>query len=151
MYVKVVNICSLHTFLATRAQATLEEVINADLLLHVLDVSSPALGAQRAAVLRVLRELGLGEPRLRCSLVEVLNKADLLDTKGEREMPAVEAEQPGGEPGAGAEAAESAGPGGFAATGGAGDRPPREVVCGISLVGVAEQVEAHAAGCSTDA
>ncbi len=36
-------------------QATLEEVVEADLLVHVMDASSPALAQQRATVLDVLR------------------------------------------------------------------------------------------------
>jgi GTP-binding protein HflX len=58
--------------------ATLEEVIEADLLLHVRDVANPDCEAQRADVHGVLDELGLGDgaspPR-----IEVLNKTDLLD------------------------------------------------------------------------
>lgn len=120
-------------------RATLEEVVHADLLLHVLDISSPALGAQRAAVLRVLRELGLGESRLRCSLVEVLNKADLLDKKGTRKMPTVEDDQPEGEADASSEAAERAGPAGIAATGSHEEterwlETVRELVCSGDVV-----------------
>lgn len=37
-------------------QATLEEVTEADLLLHVLDASSPQVLQQRAAVLEVRRQ-----------------------------------------------------------------------------------------------
>ncbi|PNH11338.1 hypothetical protein TSOC_001858 [Tetrabaena socialis] len=59
-------------------RATLEEVVAADLLLHVLDASSPAAGQQRAAVLGVLRQLGVGEEALSCRTVEVWNKVDLL-------------------------------------------------------------------------
>ena len=56
-------------------RATLEEVIGADLLVHVIDVTSPAIDRQRAAVLRVLEEIGAGAvPR-----VDVLNKCDALD------------------------------------------------------------------------
>jgi GTPase len=56
-------------------KATLEEVRLADLLLHVVDASSP-LAEQRIAVVdRVLEEIGAGAiPRLL-----VFNKADLLD------------------------------------------------------------------------
>lgn len=56
-------------------KATLEEVVEADLLLHVLDASDPALAEKRDAVHAVLEEMdGLGVPRL-----EVLNKIDLSD------------------------------------------------------------------------
>lgn len=61
-----------------RAQATLEEVTEADLLLHVLDASSPQVLQQRAAVLGVLRGLGVPEARLREGVIEVWNKMDQL-------------------------------------------------------------------------
>ena len=53
-------------------RATLEEVTEADLLLHVVDASAPGVEAREAAVESVLREIGAGDrPRLL-----VLNKAD---------------------------------------------------------------------------
>ncbi len=60
------------------SQATLEEVTQADLLLHVLDASSAHVEEQHAAVLGVLRALGVSEARLATGVVEVWNKADLL-------------------------------------------------------------------------
>jgi len=56
-------------------KATLEELAEADILLHVVDASHPALDDQMAAVDRLLGELELIE---RPSIV-VLNKADRLD------------------------------------------------------------------------
>jgi GTPase len=56
-------------------KATLEELAEADVLLHVVDASHPALDDQMAAVDRLLGELELTE---RPSIV-VLNKADRLD------------------------------------------------------------------------
>ena len=53
-------------------RATLEEVTEADLLLHVVDASSSGVEEREAAVESVLREIGAGD---RPSL-EVLNKAD---------------------------------------------------------------------------
>ena len=61
-------------------QATLEEVVEADLLLHVLDASSPNVGVQREAVYKVLQQLGIAENRLKTKLVEVWNKSDLIQT-----------------------------------------------------------------------
>ena len=56
-------------------RATLEEVTRADLLAHVIDVTSPAVDRQGAAVRRVLEEIGAGAvPR-----VDVLNKCDAAD------------------------------------------------------------------------
>jgi len=55
-------------------RATLEEVQEAALILHVTDISSPRHAEQDAEVLKVLRDLGVEDrPRLR-----VLNKTDLL-------------------------------------------------------------------------
>jgi GTP-binding protein HflX len=53
-------------------RATLEEVVEADLLLHVVDASAPDLEEREAAVDAVLEEIGAGErPR-----ILVLNKSD---------------------------------------------------------------------------
>ncbi len=55
-------------------QATLEELADADLLLHVVDASDDRLDARRDTVRELLERLGLGDvPRLL-----VLNKADLI-------------------------------------------------------------------------
>lgn len=56
-------------------RATLEELRDADLLLHVVDASHPMASDQATAVYDVLEELDLGEK----PLLSVLNKADLLD------------------------------------------------------------------------
>ena len=60
-------------------QGTLEEAIEADLLLHVIDAAAPDVVNQRATVYRVLRELGVSDSQLRSRVVEVWNKADLLE------------------------------------------------------------------------
>lgn len=57
-------------------RATLEEAIHADLLLHVVDASSPEAGEQIAAVEQVLAELGIGTERRQMLL---LNKIDALE------------------------------------------------------------------------
>lgn len=56
-------------------RATLEEVANADLILHVLDVSAPELGCRHRAVEKVLAEIGADQ----VPTLTVLNKCDLLD------------------------------------------------------------------------
>lgn len=61
-------------------RATLEELRDADLLLHVVDVSHPMALDQATAVYDVLEELELGEK----PILTVLNKADRLDG---REVP----------------------------------------------------------------
>ena len=53
-------------------RATLEELENADLLLHVIDISNPQYEAQVRAVERILAELGLDE----IGTIRVLNKQD---------------------------------------------------------------------------
>src|SRR5689334_5248963 len=61
--------------LVSAFRATLEEVDEADLLLHVIDVSDPDREVKQQVVLEVLKEIGAGDhPRL-----TVYNKADLLD------------------------------------------------------------------------
>ena len=59
-------------------RATLEEVVAADLIVHVRDCAHADTAGQRADVVRVLAELGL-EGRLRTDCIEVLNKVDLLE------------------------------------------------------------------------
>jgi len=56
-------------------RATLEETVQADLLLHVVDASSPTLDAQMAEVDLVLSEIGAGV----IPQVIVLNKGDLTE------------------------------------------------------------------------
>jgi GTP-binding protein HflX len=64
-------------------RATLEEVLEADVVVHVRDVAHPDTEAQAADVETVLKDLGLSEVVDR-GLVEALNKIDLL-AEGERE------------------------------------------------------------------
>jgi GTP-binding protein HflX len=54
-------------------RATLEETVQADLLLHVVDGSSSEMEDQVAEVNRVLHEIGAGE----VPQIVILNKADL--------------------------------------------------------------------------
>jgi len=60
--------------LVTAFRATLEELADADLLLHVVDASDPRLDEKFAAVETLLADLGLEEHER----LVVLNKADLL-------------------------------------------------------------------------
>ena len=55
-------------------KATLEEAFNADLLLHIIDVSSPDALKQIKSVNNVLKEIGCGEK----PVLEVLNKVDVV-------------------------------------------------------------------------
>ena len=70
-------ISDLPTHLVAAFRATLEEVTEADLVVHVRDVHHPESETQRRDVHTVLGELGLGEA-VENGMVEVLNKIDLL-------------------------------------------------------------------------
>ncbi len=71
-------ISDLPTHLVAAFRATLEEVTEADLILHVRDLHHPESEAQRRDVHTVLRELGLEKVVEEGLLIEVLNKIDLL-------------------------------------------------------------------------
>ncbi len=71
-------ISDLPTHLVAAFRATLEEVTEADVILHVRDAHHPDSAAQREDVLSVLADLGLGE-HIEDRLIEVMNKIDLLD------------------------------------------------------------------------
>ncbi len=71
-------ISDLPTHLVAAFRATLEEVTEADIVVHVRDAHHPDSAAQRADVLAVLTDLGLGQ-LVEDGLIEVLNKIDLLD------------------------------------------------------------------------
>jgi GTP-binding protein HflX len=69
--------------LVTAFRATLEELAQADLLLHVLDASDPAIAEQQRSVEKILFELELSDkPRLL-----VFNKIDRLDAEGFAALP----------------------------------------------------------------
>jgi GTP-binding protein HflX len=71
-------ISDLPTHLVAAFRATLEEVIEADIVVHVRDAHHPDSEAQRNDVLKVLIDLGLDEP-VEDGVVEAMNKIDLLD------------------------------------------------------------------------
>jgi GTP-binding protein HflX len=71
-------IADLPTTLVAAFRATLEEVLQADIILHVRDVSHEEAEAQARDVDKVLDELGLDEKQ-RSEIIEVWNKADLLE------------------------------------------------------------------------
>lgn len=58
-------------------KATLEEVVQADLLIHLLDASHPHVYEHNKSVFTVLKELGVEEK----PVITVLNKIDLVDDK----------------------------------------------------------------------
>lgn len=71
-------ISDLPTMLVSAFRATLEEVLSADVILHVRDIAHPETDAQSADVENILKELGI-DPASDERLLQVWNKADLLD------------------------------------------------------------------------
>ncbi|MBN9526040.1 MAG: GTPase HflX [Alphaproteobacteria bacterium] len=70
-------ISDLPTHLVAAFRATLEEVLEADIILHVRDIAHADSDAQAADVEDVLRDLGV-EPDTHENLIEIWNKIDLL-------------------------------------------------------------------------
>ncbi len=68
-------ISDLPTELVAAFRATLEEVLEADLILHVRDISHPETEEQAADVAEILESLGVDED---VALIEVWNKIDAL-------------------------------------------------------------------------
>jgi GTPase len=71
-------VSELPTQLVAAFKATLEEVVSADLIVHVRDIAHPDSEAQRADVEAVLAELRGGEAAT-APMIEAWNKVDLLD------------------------------------------------------------------------
>jgi GTP-binding protein HflX len=71
-------VSDLPTQLVTAFRATLEEVLEATVLVHVRDISSPETESQAADVRSVLKELGLNDGTID-GAIEVYNKIDRLD------------------------------------------------------------------------
>ena len=69
-------VSELPTQLVAAFKATLEEVVSADLLIHIRDIAHPDSEAQRADVETVLREIGVTDTTPR---FEAWNKIDLLE------------------------------------------------------------------------
>lgn len=85
-------VSDLPTQLVAAFRATLEEVISADIIVHVRDISHSETDAQRDDVLQILRDLGVlddedaaNKPRM----LEVWNKIDLLDAEKREDMSAL--------------------------------------------------------------
>ncbi|MCC0043003.1 MAG: GTPase HflX [Brucellaceae bacterium] len=74
-------ISDLPTHLVAAFRATLEEVVEADLVIHLRDISDPDTLAQAEDVERILADLGVDASDHKCVL-EVWNKIDLLDAEG---------------------------------------------------------------------
>ena len=72
-------ISQLPTELVEAFKSTLEEVLQADLLLHVHDSASQLVAEEAEDVRSVLIDLGMTEEEQESKLLSVLNKCDLLD------------------------------------------------------------------------
>jgi len=70
-------ISNLPTQLVAAFRATLEEVMEADLIVHVRNIAHPSSEEQNRDVLGVLRQLSVPESRLE-EMIELRNKIDLL-------------------------------------------------------------------------
>ncbi|WP_299484147.1 GTPase HflX [uncultured Roseibium sp.] len=71
-------ISDLPTHLVAAFRATLEEVLEADLILHIRDISHPDTDAQAEDVKKTLEELGV-DAQTGAPIIEVWNKVDCLD------------------------------------------------------------------------
>ena len=89
-------ISDLPTTLVAAFRATLEEVVEADLILHVRDIAHTETEAQRRDVEAVLASLGIDAAAAEAPILEVWNKADRLGAseRGEVERGVARAERP---------------------------------------------------------
>jgi GTPase len=76
-------ISDLPTMLVAAFRATLEEVVEADLILHVRDISHAESDAQALDVESVLRDLGIDTRLADSKVMEVWNKIDQFDEAGQ--------------------------------------------------------------------
>ncbi|MCB1511854.1 MAG: GTPase HflX [Hyphomicrobiaceae bacterium] len=79
-------ISDLPTMLVAAFRATLEEVLEADLILHVRDIAHDESEAQRRDVIEVLASLGIDAERNDANLLEVWNKIDLIGAERRDEL-----------------------------------------------------------------
>ena len=82
-------VSDLPTQLVAAFRATLEEVISADIIVHIRDISHAESDAQRDDVLAILNDMGieiLKDTQHGPEFIEVWNKADLLDDERESEL-----------------------------------------------------------------
>lgn len=85
-------ISELPTHLVAAFRATLEEVREASLILHVRDIADPDTHAQADDVLKILGDLGVDETST-TPIIEVWNKADLLSDADLEQLTASAASQ----------------------------------------------------------
>ena len=87
-------ISDLPTHLVAAFRATLEEVIEADLVLHVRDMAHPEAAAQASDVRKILSSLDV-DPDDTDRVIEVWNKADLMDEVARERLSAAADSAPG--------------------------------------------------------
>ncbi|MBN9314501.1 MAG: GTPase HflX [Devosia sp.] len=87
-------VSDLPTDLIAAFRATLEEVLEAHVILHVRDVANPDHAAQATDVLKVLGELGVSAETT--PIIEVWNKVDLLEREADGSIPALATLTPAG-------------------------------------------------------
>lgn len=90
-------ISDLPTMLVAAFRATLEEVIEADVILHVRDISHEDAEAQQHDVENVLRQLGI-DPDSGQRILEVWNKIDRFDEEGRANLANIAARRPAERP-----------------------------------------------------
>jgi len=73
----------LPTHLIAAFRATLEEVKEADIILHVIYISAPGWEGRRATVYSILKDIGADEDR---NILEVFNKTDLLSLREKKAL-----------------------------------------------------------------
>jgi GTP-binding protein HflX len=86
-------ISNLPTQLVAAFRATLEEVLEADLILHVRDISHEDAEAQERDVDAVLRQLGI-DPEASGRLIEIWNKIDRFDAEERENLGNIAARRP---------------------------------------------------------
>ncbi len=79
-------VSELPTQLVAAFRATLEEVLEADVIVHVRDVAHPDSDEQKSDVEAVLRDLGVVESPDAAPVIEALNKIDLLEDEARAAM-----------------------------------------------------------------
>lgn len=89
-------ISALPTSLIAAFRATLEEVTQAEIILHVRDIAHPETEEQRADVMHVLAELGIEGETTGHRLIEVWNKIDVLSEEERTRLQARSARTPEG-------------------------------------------------------
>jgi GTP-binding protein HflX len=87
-------VSDLPTDLVAAFRATLEEVVEADVILHVRDIANPDHPAQARDVLKVLADLGVSPEKV--PVIEVWNKIDLIARDGDGSAPTLATAAPAG-------------------------------------------------------